>query len=115
MTELELDEKALAKAAQAVGVDMWRVPANPATIARAAVTAYLAAARPTPDAEELARSLVPPGYHVIADDDLRRLYGLGIAFKGLLNTLGEEDGEHYPLNDEDLALLDRLRALIGDE
>lgn len=66
-------------------------------------------------ASAVARAVCPPGHHVIADDDLRRLYGLGIAFKGLLNTLGEEDGEHYPLNDEDLALLDRLRALIGDE
>ena len=63
----------------------------------------------------VAYAVCPVGYRVVADDDLRRLYGLGIAFKGLLNTLGEEDGEHYPLNDEDLALLDRLRALIGDE
>ena len=50
---VELDEKALAKAAQAVGVDMWRVPANPATIARAAITAYLAAAAPAVGVSEL--------------------------------------------------------------
>lgn len=73
----------------------------------AAIAAYVANA--------VARAVCPTGHHVIADDDLWRIYGLGIAFKGLLNTLGEEDGEHYPLNDEDLALLDRLRALIGDE
>jgi hypothetical protein len=57
-------------------------------------------------------ALVPDGYVVVSRADQFRLIGLGIAFKGLLSTLSEEDDEHYALDPEDAMVLVRARELL---